>query len=305
MNNTAGPQVIAVLGCTGTVGAEVMRQVATRDCTIRGILRQAPQSYPVPPRDRPACVSFALVDHSSEDQLSQAFVGVDAMFLLIGTHPAQVQTESRMIAAAQRAGVRRIIKLSAPLVTAPASVEAANWHRAVEAQLAASGLEFCCLRPYAFMQNWLRNTYTIKRFGTIIGSAGAAPRNYVDCRDVAAIATRLLLSDQMPHTDAITITGPEVISNQEMTERISCVTGATVRCINLSRSEHYRMLITQAQLPEWLAQHIVELEELAIRIPEQATNSVAALLDRAPRTMNAFLHEHRSAFMQKNNPIPI
>ena len=155
------------------------------------------------------------------------------------------------------------------------------------------------------MQNWLRNTYTIKRFGTIIGSAGAAPRNYVDCRDVAAIATRLLLSDQMPHTDAITITGPEVISNQEMAERISCATGATVRCINLSRSEHYRMLITQAQLPEWLAQHIVELEELAIRIPEQATNSVAALLDRAPRTMNAFLHEHRSAFMQKNNPIPI
>jgi uncharacterized protein YbjT (DUF2867 family) len=282
-----------------------MRQLATHNCTIRGILRQAPQSYPVPPQDRPARVSYALVDHASEDQLSRAFAGVDAVFLLIGTHPAQVQTESRMIAAAQRAGVRRIIKLSAPLVAAPASVEAANWHRAVEAKLAASGLEFCCLRPYAFMQNWLRNTYTIKRFGAIIGSAGVAPRNYVDCRDVAAIATRLLLSEQLPHTDAITITGPEVISNQEMVERISLATGATVRYTNLSRSDHYRMLVTQAQVPEWLAQHIVELEELAIRIPEQATNSVAAFLDRPARTMDSFLHEHRSAFMQKKSPIPI
>ena len=299
MTNRTGPRLIAVLGCTGTVGAEVMRQLTDRDCTVRGILRQPPRSYPVPNQDRLARVSYVTVDYSSKEQLRRALLGADAMFLLVGTNPEQIAIESRAIDAAQSAGVGRIIKLSAPVVAAPASVEAAKWHRAIEEKLAASGLDFCSLRPYAFMQNWLRNTHTINHFGTIIGSAGAAPRNYVDCRDVAAIATRLLLDDQPPQSPAIMITGPEVITNQEMAERISLATGSEVRYNNLSRADHYEMLITRAKVPEWLARHIVELEELAIRVPEQATNTVEGLVGRYPRTMDEFLHEHRSAFMRK------
>lgn len=156
------------------------------------------------------------------------------------------------------------------------------------------------LRPYAMMQNWLRNAHTIRNFGRVTGSAGTAPRNYVDCRDVAAIAIQLLLSEQPLQSNAITITGPEAITNQDMAERISRVTGSNIQYENLSREAHYQMLVAQAELPYWLAQHIVELEELAIRIPEQGTNQVQQLLGRYPRTMDEFLQEYRSAFMQQS-----
>ncbi|MCU0491306.1 MAG: NAD(P)H-binding protein [Chloroflexaceae bacterium] len=296
--------VVAVLGCTGTVGTEVMRQLAEKPCTVRGVLRQQPRSYPIAPESQVAQVEYAIADHESEDQLCAALVGAEALFLLIGTNPGQVAIESRAIDAAQRAGVQRIVKLSAPMVAPPAWVEVAHWHRAIEARLAASGLEHCNLRPYAFMQNWLRNATPIQQFGTIVGSAGAAPRNYVDCRDVAAVATGLLLSNQPLPATAITLTGPDSLSNQDMAERIGRVTGSSIRAINVTRDEHYQMLVTQARLPAWLAQHIVELEELALRIPEPPTNSVAALLGRPARTMEAFLNEHRMAFMPARHPAP-
>jgi uncharacterized protein YbjT (DUF2867 family) len=305
MNSKSRSPLIAVLGCTSTVGAELMRQLAGHDCSVRGILRQTPRSYPAPYQDRPARVSYVVVDHSSEEQLARACAGADALFLLIGSNPNQVPIETRAIRAARRADVRRIVKLSAPVIEAPAAVQVAGWHRAIEAELAGSGLEYCCLRPYAFMQNWLRSTATIARFGVIFGSAGTAPRNYVDCRDIATIAAELLLSDHAPEVQALTITGPESISYQEMAERISRLIRSPVRYTDLSPDEHYRMLVTRARLPDWLARHIVELDELALRIPEPASNTVAPLLGRQPRTMDEFLHQHRSAFLRTNIFTPV
>jgi uncharacterized protein YbjT (DUF2867 family) len=292
--------LIAVLGCTGTVGSEVMRALTQEDCAVRGILTKSNRTYPVPAKDGPARINYVAADHTSVQQLSRAFMGAEALFLSIGTNPEQVVLESKAIEAAQCAGVRRVVKMSAPLVAEPASVEVANWHRTIEANLEASGLEFCNLRPYSFMQNWLRNTFTIQHMGKIIGSAGSSPRNYVDCRDVANIAMRLLLSEHPLTMKAITITGSEAISNQDMAERLSLATGFTIRYENLTRAEHYQLLLRRAKLPEWLARHLVELEELARFVPEHPNDEFRVWLRYPPRTMDEFIQEHRLAFMRQS-----
>ncbi len=294
--NSPQPPLIAVLGCTGTVGSEVMHLLAQQNCAVRGILRDPNRPYPVPPQDRIARVSYVTANHRSVEELSRAFLGVNTLFLSTATSLDQVRIELNAIEAAESAGVSRVIKLSAPVIAAPASVEVAQWHRTIEDKLAASDMEYCFLRPYAFMQNWLRNTYTIVNFGKIIGSAGSAPRNYVDCRDVALIATRLLLSEWPLNTRAITIAGPEVITNQEVADRLARATGHRVQYENLSRSDHHHLLVTRAKLPAWLASHIVELEELAVQIPERSSTSILEILGRSPRTMDEFIQEHRAAF---------
>lgn len=291
--------LIVVFGCTGTVGVELMRQLAAQECSIRGILRQPNRSYPVSPENQRASVSYVTADHGSPKQLLRACQGAFSIFLLVGTCPEQVPIEMSVIEAARQVGVQRIIKLSAPVVEEPASVEVSHWHRKIEKKLVESGLEYCSLRPYAFMQNWLRNTHTIRHFGKIIGSAGESPRNYVDCRDVASIAAQLLLTpDPLPHK-ALTIKGPEAISNQEVANRLTLVTGSKVKYQNLSRSAHQELLEKRAKLPNWLAQHIVELEELARKIPEQPSDMIQQFLGRAPRTMDEFLQESRLAFARK------
>lgn len=294
------PRLIAVLGCTGTVGSEVMRLLAHEDCAVRGILTKSNRLYPVPPQERPARISYTSADHTSVQHLSRAFLGADALFLSIGTTPEQMAIEAMAIEAAQQAGVHRIIKMSAPVVTEPASVEVAKWHRSIEEKLEASGLEFCNLRSYSFIQNWLRNTFTIRHLGKIIGSAGFSLRNYVDCRDVAEIAVRFLLSERPLTLREITITGPEAITYQDMAERLSTATGFTVRYENLTRAEHYQLLLKRAKLPEWLARHLVELEELAVLIPEQPDQGFQTWLRHPPRTMDEFIQEHHAAFRRSS-----
>jgi hypothetical protein len=75
------------------------------------------------------------------------------------------------------------------------------------------------------------------------------------------------------------------------------VTKRQIRYQNLSRDDHYQLLLRQAHLPEWLARHIVELEELAIHIPERPSSLLPELLGRFPRTMDEFFQEQRMAFM--------
>lgn len=295
---------IAVIGCTGTVGSEVMRQLAQQSCYVTGFLRNPERLYPVPLQERPARVSYITVNHQSLEQLTRACQDTDALFLLMGNHPQQIQSERRVIEAAQHAGVRRIVKLSAPLIpNSPINMEVASWHREIEQLLQQTVIEHCSLRPFAFMQNWLSHAVTIKRFGLIYGSAGNAPRNYTDARDIAAIATRLLLNKEPLPSTTLSITGPEAICNQEMAERISQVIGSTVRYKNLSKAEHFAMLVQRANMPEWLARHVVELEELAVQIPERQTNVVMRLLGQPARKMDAFLQENRNSFKRPYRPI--
>jgi uncharacterized protein YbjT (DUF2867 family) len=289
--------LISVLGCTGTVGSAVMRLLATRECAVRGVLRRPHRVLPVARTDERAHIRYAIADHRSTDELSRAFEGSDVLLLSTGTGPDQGNIESRAIRAAQRAGVRRIVKISAPLVEPPAAVEAARSHRAVEAVLEASGLEHCSLRPTAFMQNWLRNAAPIAHTGTVYGSCADARRNHVDARDVASVAVALLLSRSPLPATALSVTGPELLSHTEMSERLSSVTGFRIRHRNLSGDEHHRLLRSAARLPEWLARHIVELDACALLTPDTDTTSGRALLGRYPRTMDEFLEEHRAAFL--------
>ncbi|MEM7797663.1 MAG: NmrA family NAD(P)-binding protein [Chloroflexota bacterium] len=298
------PKSVAVVGATGTIGSEVMRQLAQTPNYVTGILRNANRPLPVPIQEYPARVGYVAVDHDAADQLTQAFEGHDALFLLMGNHPQQVESETRVIEAAKRGGVKRIVKLSAPFIPKEVMhVQVADWHREIEAALDASGMAYVALRPLSFMQNWLRNTATIQHLGMIFGSAGDAPKNYTDGRDVAAIATRLLLSNERLPSTTLSIRGPDAISNQEMADRISAVTGRTIRYQNLSKEAHREMLVKRAKLPAWLVNHILELEELAILIPETPSAMVESFLGQPPRRMNPFLQEHRAAFLPSKQPL--
>lgn len=294
----ARERLIVVMGCTGTLGRELMQQLvaAPHTISVRGVLRRADSIYPVPLQTAPTRVSYVTAKHTSVADLSRAFAGSDALFLLTGTSLQQVEVETCAVEAAQRAGVRRIIKLSAPLIAKGVSVEVANWHRQIETTIESTGLEYCFLRPYAFMQNWLRNTHSIRYFGKIVGSAGNAARNYVDARDVAAVATQLLLSEAAPVHKALTLQGPEAINNEAIAERLSNVTGGHIYYENLSFEDHYELLVTRANVPDWLARHIVELEALAVHIPERSSDSIKQCLGRYPRTMDEFLQESRLSF---------
>jgi uncharacterized protein YbjT (DUF2867 family) len=290
---------IVVFGCTGTVGREVMRQLHDRDCMARGVLRNPERPYPVKIGSRPSNITYVSARLNSDSQLKAACRGADALFLLTATSPDQVAHEINIIDAAKYCGIKRIVKLSAPVVASPAKVEVSQWHGKIDDYLSRSFDEYCCLRPYSFMQNWERNTFTIQYFGKIYGALGNANRNYVDCRDVATVAVNYLLSTEALKERSVCLAGPQAITNMEMAAKLSRITGSSIEYVDITPAELFSHLINKAKLPQWLATHIVELDDLAIKIPEPDKDTITHLISRKPRIMDEYLQECRHLFKRK------
>lgn len=294
MNNHYKPSIV-VFGCTGTVGSEVIRLLSTQNCFVRGILRNPSRTYPVVAFN----ISYVSTDLHSQEQLKRACTNADSVFLLTATSPQQIEQEINIIHAAKEVGVQRIVKLSAPIVSKPAHVEVSHWHQQIETVLANQFTDYAILRPYAFMQNWERNTFTMRTFGEIYGSLGNAARNYVDCRDVAEVAVKYLLSTESLNGESLVLTGAEAITNQDMAQRFSHIINRRIKYVDISSEELKKQLMQRAKLPNWLANHIVELDDLAIKIPEPTTNSIEKILNRKPRIMDAYLQEFRHLYSSK------
>ncbi|WP_121966194.1 NAD(P)H-binding protein [Myroides sp. N17-2] len=290
---------IVVFGCTGTVGTEVMRQLQYLECNVRGVLRTANRTYPIPLSSTPSNITYISANLTDKAQLRNACFGADAIFLLTATSPKQVDYEINIIDAAKHCGVRRIVKLSAPVIQPSAYVEVSQWHHQIDNYLIDQMEEYCCLRPHSFMQNWERNTFAIQYFGKIYATLGTAKRNYVDARDVATVAVNYLLEETEVRAISVCLAGPQAISNQEMASKLSLVTGREIEYINLTPEELFKQLSKRAKLPMWLANHIVELDNLSILIPEPITDSITNLIGRKPRTMDEYLQENRHYFNRK------
>ncbi|WP_422090636.1 NmrA family NAD(P)-binding protein [Tenacibaculum ovolyticum] len=287
---------IVVFGATGTVGVEVLKELNKRNCFVRGILRNTKRKIPIELNGQNNRITYIAVNLDLKEEIKRACINSDAIFLLTGTSPNQITYETNIIEVAEELKIERIVKLSAPVLPNNTHVEVGDWHRQIEKRLAKSNIDYCLLQPHSFMQNWERNTFTIKYFGKIFGVMENAKRNYVDARDVAEIAVHYLLKPENLKGEAIVISGPEAISHKSMAKRISHVTNRNVVYENISRDEYMKKLTKQAKLPTWLARHLVEIDVLAIKHPEPITDTVEAILNRKPRIMDAYLQESRDLF---------
>jgi uncharacterized protein YbjT (DUF2867 family) len=105
-----------VTGATGYIGGRLVPRLLERGYAVRALARNPDKLADVEWRDR---VEVVRGDLGDTDSLSAAFDGMDVVYYLVhsmGTSPDFVEAESRsahnVVAAARRAGVRRLVYLS-------------------------------------------------------------------------------------------------------------------------------------------------------------------------------------------------
>ncbi|MFF3429622.1 NmrA family NAD(P)-binding protein [Streptomyces sp. NPDC002602] len=281
------------MGATGATGNALLRSLLALGAPVRALTR-APHS-PIPGTagtHQPVDVRYA--DANDPHSLRAAFKGADQLFLAMANSPAQVTLETRVIDIAAHAGIGHIVKISAPAAESDSPVAISRGHHAVEDHLRGSGLTHTILRPYAFMQNLLRLAPAVAQ-GVILGTTGDAPCNHIDCRDIGDVAAAALTRPHMAG-GTYSLTGSEAVSYPEIASRISTLTGDQVRYVNLTPDELRENLVHHAHMPTWLADHVTEIQQLAITRPETPNSTVTEILGRPPRTLDAFLREHRAHF---------
>jgi uncharacterized protein YbjT (DUF2867 family) len=291
--------MITVMGASGATGGALLDSLAALGVPCRAVTRDpARLGRRLAERTGSAPgVDVVGADAADPASLRAAFDGTGALFLAMANGPGQFGYESAAVDAAAECGVRHVVKLSAPAAEPDAPVAVSRGHHRIEQRLRDRELPTTALRPYAFMQKLPLLADGMRRGGVIVGATGDAACNYIDVRDIADVAATALAGPPPgPAGTVLDLTGPEAVAYPELADRMSRLLGRTIRYADLPPEEFRTHLVRVAGMPDWLAAHVVEIQQLAVLRPERPTDDVARVLGRAPRSLDAYLAEHAGLF---------
>src|SRR5256885_2189672 len=136
--------MILVTGGTGTTGKEIIGELHKLGATgVRALVRDPGRASFI----REAGFETVEGDFDRPETLDAALEGVESALLLTPPSPHTVAYHAAFIEAAKRAGVGRVVKLSAVGADSSAPEGFGKWHGQSEELLKSSGLGWTILRP--------------------------------------------------------------------------------------------------------------------------------------------------------------
>jgi uncharacterized protein YbjT (DUF2867 family) len=271
--------LILVTGATGTVGSEVVRQLAAAGEQPRAFVRD-----PTKARARLGeRVELVVGDLDRPETLTAALTGVDRVFLVTTQSTQQPDWERGVVHAAVRADIGHLVKLSVFRADEQSPLQVARQHRQAEQALEESGLAATILRPVFFMQNLL----AMVRAGAIATAVGEGRVAMVDSRDIAAVAVAALTSHQYAGK-TYTLTGPEALSFDDAASTLSQQTGTKISHVRVP-PDAVRTTLQAAGVAAWFADDMTKLHSmLADGYEDVVSDDARIMTGNPPRTLAQF-----------------
>ena len=281
--------MILVTGATGTVGREVVAQLLATGEQVRGMTRN-PAAAKLDAR-----VEVAQGDFAAPDTLSRAVDGVDRVFSL--TFGPQTGNHERDLArAAEKAGVRHIVKLSAMGGDRETKNAIRKWHEEGEEAIKKTGIGWTVVRPGGFMSNALHWRETIRTQRKVFSNYGDGKLPSVHPRDIAAVAVRALTSDGHDRK-TYELTGPEALSIREQVDILSEALGRRIEYVPIP-DDAARKGMEKAGMPALLIDALIPFAAF-IRSGRAAEvlPTVEQVTGRPALTFRDWAREHANAFL--------
>ena len=229
-----------------------------------------------------------------------ALDGATQLFIASAPHPEMDIREIRLMRAAAERGIRSVVKISGSdgLVGPRSRSLTMRQHHAAEEELRSSGLQWAILRPSAFIQTFMEQIAPFvrdrRRFGLPGGEHGFS---FIDVRDIGEVAAAMLSGDS--HWNQIhVLTGPEELRYDEIAADLSRALGSRVSY--RSQSLFFaRIAINQQVHYHYARDQAADLAAMVRSdISDHPTDTVSRILGRPPRSVHAWIEEHRDLFMR-------
>ncbi len=136
---------------------------------------------------------------------------------------------------------------------------------------------------------------SIRAQGAFYAAMGDAKVSHVDVGDIAVVAVKALHGGA--HAGKIyELNGPEAISNQELAERISKVTGRTVKFVDIPESAQRESMLGLG-MPEWQVTALLELQQYYKQGGGAKTDGLLkTLIEREPVNLDQYLTANAREF---------
>jgi uncharacterized protein YbjT (DUF2867 family) len=245
--------VIYVTNGGGYVSREIVNQLVRAGLKVRFLVARAEDGKAVEGPNTEIIVGDLLRPATFAPSLK----GIDAAVLLTRNTRDQLKREVAFTAAARAAGIARIVKISAFGANINEEPGALRVHGLAEAAIARTGIAWTFLRPQFFMQNILWFTKEIKNTGTFTLPMKTGRIGMIDFRDIAAVAVKCA-ADSLHAGKIYNLSGPELLSMQDVAEKLSRAVGTPIRYNDVSGEEFRQLLISMGR-PAWRAKAVSRL----------------------------------------------
>ncbi|MFI6504553.1 NAD(P)H-binding protein [Nonomuraea typhae] len=274
--------MILITGATGTIGTEVTRLLAQAGVPARAMTRD------------PARAGGSAVRGDFEDprSLAAATAGVRAALLLTGFGPRLAEHDRAFVAAAEKAGVGKIVKISAIGAQDTGDPgDVASQHAAGERAVTGSSAAWTILRPSMFATNALAWADAVKAGQPIPNMTGGGRQGIVDPRDIAALAVAALTGSG--HDGRVyEVTGPDLLTVADQAELIGKAIGRRVETVDVPIEQ------AAAQIPDPAYARAAAKGWAFIASGGNAvvTTAVRDVLGREARGFGQWAEENKKAF---------
>jgi uncharacterized protein YbjT (DUF2867 family) len=284
--------MILVTGATGLNGKALVRQLSAKGVLLRALVRNVGKAAELAALPN---VEIVVADMAKPETLPAALRGVERAMLNSSADPAMLEVQSNFIAAAAKAGVKHVVKLSGIMPELDSPFRFARMHGEIEKRLEASGMAFTHLRAGEFMPTYFRQVPSIVAKGALFLPMENQRIASIDVGDLAEIAAMILTSPG--HEGKIyPLTGPEALTMAEVAEKLSAATGKTIKYINVPPEDAKKAQLA-AGVPPYIADALAELFAERRKGKESVVSPVAqTLLGRRPTSFAEFAARNAAIF---------
>lgn len=203
---------ILVIGGTGTVGSYVVRDLLSKGEQVHVLTRSADKADVLP-----LGAHGIIGDLRKPETLRWAMKGIDRVFLITPLSPTETEEGLVAVAAANRAGVRHLVYLSAYHVERAPHIPHFKSKVEIQKALRDSGMSFTLIMANNFFQNDLVYRKSILEEGVYPQPIGEIGINRVDVRDIAdAVVVTLTQTGHEFH--CYPLIGVEVLTGQDIAD---------------------------------------------------------------------------------------
>lgn len=269
--------ITLIVGANGTVGSELTRLLQANGLPLRLASSRQPET-----------AAHVQVDLRTGAGLERAFDGVSRAFLL--SPPGFADQEAILAPLIDLASqkLERVVLMTA--MGADASDDLP--FRKAELRLLRTGVSATIIRPNWFMQNF--NTFwrpSIAKEARIRLPVGHARGSFIDARDIAQVAARLLTTSDYAG-QAFDLTGPEALDHDEVAALLSSAIGRPISFEDVSPETMLANLLA-AGLPTDYAKFLITiLGYFKAGYSAKVTDSVENITGQPPRSFATYARDY-------------
>jgi uncharacterized protein YbjT (DUF2867 family) len=282
---------ILVVGGTGTVGSEVVRQLKSRGEQVF-VLTRSPEHASKLPQG----VTGIVGDLLDPTKLG-AFAGMEAVFLLNPVSTTESFEGLLGVNGARDAGAKRIVYLSVHNADRAPHLPHFGGKLGIEAAVMKSGMEYTIVRPNNFYQNdiWFKDV--LLNYGVYPQPIGSAGLSRVDVRDIGEVAVAALTTNA--HDKKIyNLVGPEVVTGESTAADWSRALGKPIKYAgdDLEAWEAQNRAYLPASMLYDFKHMYAFFQKDGLKATAADITQLTAVLGHAPRSFAAYADEMAAAW---------